>query len=258
MVNKLITKIKNTITKNKNLYPLEDDEFMFSTKEIEDLTEQNKQKLENLKKGTEKKKTISFTAVSKKLNGILDEPKEEISPTDDISSSDIPTTEIKEENLEQEEKQTSVPEDIKEEKEELLESVKEVSLEEPIEDKQEKKEEQQDKPKEKDSYINLSEKNQSIIMNCWNKIDLQQIDKDIIEGKDLLNHNYNITYGENAAKFVHDIRKKYEVVICYLIGFNNEKKGIMNKTIFADRVDDEWKYLSNYIKLLEKIRSNRK
>ena len=76
MVNKLITKIKNTITKNKNLYPLEDDEFMFSTKEIEDLTEQNKQKLENLKKGTEKKKTISFTAVSKKLNGILDEPKE--------------------------------------------------------------------------------------------------------------------------------------------------------------------------------------
>ena len=45
--------------------------------------------LENLKKGTEKKKTISFTAVSKKLNGILDEPKEEISPTDDISSSDI-------------------------------------------------------------------------------------------------------------------------------------------------------------------------
>ena len=95
-------------------------------------------------------------------------------------------------------------------------------------------------------------------MNCWNKIDLQQIDKDIIEGKDLLNHNYNITYGENAAKFVHDIRKKYEVVICYLIGFNNEKKGIMNKTIFADRVDDEWKFLSNYIKLLEKIRSNRK
>ena len=48
MVNKLITKIKNTITKNKNLYPLEDDEFMFSTKEIEDLTEQNKQKLENI------------------------------------------------------------------------------------------------------------------------------------------------------------------------------------------------------------------
>ena len=73
-----------------------------------------------------------------------------------------------------------------------------------------------------------------------------------------LNHNYNITYGENAAKFVHDIRKRYEVVICYLIGFNNEKKGIPNKTIFANKVDDEWKYLSNYIKLLEKIRSNRK
>lgn len=256
MVNKLISKIKNTMTKNKNLYPLEDNEFMFSTKEIEDLTEQNKQKLENLKKGTEKKKTISFTAVSKKLNGILDEPKEEVSPTDDISSSDIPTIETAEDKKETEEQLSSVPEDNKEEKEVLLESVKEVSLEEPIEEKVQK--EQPITPEEKDSYINLSEKNQSIIMNCWNKIDLQQIDKDIIEGKDLLNHNYNITYGENAAKFVHDIRKRYEVVICYLIGFNNEKKGIMNKTIFADRVDDEWKFLSNYIKLLEKIRSNRK
>ena len=256
MVNKLISKIKNTMTKNKNLYPLEDNEFMFSTKEIEDLTEQNKQKLENLKKGTEKKKTISFTAVSKKLNGILDETKEEVSLTDDISSSDIPTIETAEEKKEPEEQLSSVPEDNKEEKEVLLESVKEVSLEEPIEEKVQK--EQPITPEEKDSYINLSEKNQSIIMNCWNKIDLQQIDKDIIEGKDLLNHNYNITYGENAAKFVHDIRKRYEVVICYLIGFNNEKKGIMNKTIFADRVDDEWKFLSNYIKLLEKIRSNRK
>lgn len=256
MVNKLISKIKNTMTKNKNLYPLEDNEFMFSTKEIEDLTEQNKQKLENLKKGTEKKKTLSFTAVSKKLNGILDEPKEEVSPTDDISSSDIQTIETAEEKKEPEEQLSSVPEDNKEEKEVLLESVKEVSLEEPIEEKVQK--DQPITPEEKDSYINLSEKNQSIIMNCWNKIDLQQIDKDIIEGKDLLNHNYNITYGENAAKFVHDIRKRYEVVICYLIGFNNEKKGIMNKTIFADRVDDEWKFLSNYIKLLEKIRSNRK
>ena len=95
-------------------------------------------------------------------------------------------------------------------------------------------------------------------MKSWEKLDLQQIDKDIIEGKDLLNHNYNITYGENAAKFVHDIRKRYEVVICYLIGFNNEKRGIDNKTIFSNKLDDEWKYLSNYIKLLEKIRSFRK
>jgi len=95
-------------------------------------------------------------------------------------------------------------------------------------------------------------------MKSWNEIDLQQIDKDIIEGKDLLNHNYNITYGDNAARFVHDIRKKYEIVICYLIGFNNEKKGNLNKTIFAERVDDEWKHLNNYIKLLEKIRSFRK
>ena len=95
-------------------------------------------------------------------------------------------------------------------------------------------------------------------MNSWNEINLNEIDKDIINGKDILNHNYNITYGDNALKFVHDIRKKYEVVICYLIGFNNEKNGIMNKTIFSDKVDNEWKYLENYIKLLEKIRNFRK
>ena len=112
--------------------------------------------------------------------------------------------------------------------------------------------------KDKDSFVNLSKENQELIMNKWNLIDLNMVDKDILLGKDILNHNYNITYGDDAARFVHDIRKKYEVVICYLIGFNNEKKGIVNKTIFSDKMDNEWKFLENYIKVLEKIRSFRK
>ena len=72
MVNKLISKIKNTMTKNKNLYPLEDNEFMFSTKEIEDITEQNKQKLEKAKKMLEDagyivKRTGSTSSISKTI-----------------------------------------------------------------------------------------------------------------------------------------------------------------------------------------------
>lgn len=236
MTNKLISKIKNKLIKNKNIIA-EDEEYMFSSKEIEDLKEQNKQKIENLKNETNKRKKVSFTSVSKKLNGILDEqPKQDITENIDIGEE---STSIEKNQLEQEEISTK----------------KEESKEEKIPTEKAKKEETSSK---ENSYINLTEKNQEIIMKSWNEIDLQQIDKDIIEGKDLLNHNYNITYGDNAARFVHNIRKKYEIVICYLIGFNNEKKGIMNKTIFADRIDDEWKFLSNYIKLLEKIRSFRK
>lgn len=108
------------------------------------------------------------------------------------------------------------------------------------------------------SFVHLNLEHQRIVMDKWREINSTQIDKDIIEGKDLLNHNYTITYADEAARFIHDIRKKYEIVICYLIGFNNEKKGIYDKTIFSSKMDEEWKYLSNYIKILEKIRSFRK
>lgn len=236
MVNKLITKIKNKLNKNKDTYLSE--EYMFSTKEIEDLKEQNKQKLENLKTDKKEKKKINFTTVSKKLDGITSEDTNE----------EIP---IKE-NIEE------IKEETKEVKTEEKTPVSEQEEQKIEEEKQETKKEEPKEEKQEESYINLSEKTQNIIMQSWNNIDLQQIDKDIIEGKDLLNHNYNITYGDKAAKFVHDIRKRYEVVICYLIGFNNEKKGIPNKIIFADKVDNEWKYLNKYIKLLEKIRNNRK
>ena len=112
--------------------------------------------------------------------------------------------------------------------------------------------------KHETSFINLSKENQKIVMEKWNSIDIVAIDRDILYGKDLLNHNYTITYPDDAARFIHKIRKEYEVVICYLIGFNNEKKGIYDKTIFSSKIDDEWHYLNQYIKILEKIRSSKK
>ena len=244
MVNKLITKVKNIVIKTKS-NETTDEEYKFSTEEIENLQEQNKQKIENLKKGSFKQKKVTFTSVSKKLSGILDEPtsKEESSDTENVTIEETKidndlTENIEDKKLDNEKKSNNITDE-------------EISIDE------QNNENEQDKT-ENDSYVNLSPKNQEIIMKSWEAIDLQQIDRDIIEGKDLLNHNYNITYGDNAAKFVHEIRKKYEIVICYLIGFNNEKKGIPNKTILSNKVDDEWKYLSNYIKLLEKIRSFRK
>lgn len=105
------------------------------------------------------------------------------------------------------------------------------------------------------SYVHLSLEHQDLIMKSWEEIDTNEIDRDIIDGKDLLNHNYTITYADEATKFIRDIRKKYEVVLCYLIGFNNEKKGIYHKIIFSNKDDNEWKYLSYYIKMLEKIRN---
>ena len=84
------------------------------------------------------------------------------------------------------------------------------------------------------------------------------IDKYINKGKDILAHNYTITYGDDALKYIYMVRDEYNILIEYLIGFNNEKKGIYNKIIFSDRLDNEWRYLANYIKILEKIRSVKK
>ena len=119
------------------------------------------------------------------------------------------------------------------------------------------KEDIKEEIKEESSYINLSVDEQKLVMNKWKEINTNKIDKDIIDGKNLLKTNYTITYADDAAKYIHYIRKEYEVVICYLIGFNNERQGIKNKTIFSSKIDDEWKYLSNYIKILEKIRKNK-
>ena len=107
------------------------------------------------------------------------------------------------------------------------------------------------------SFINLSNKNQKRIMQEWKNIDIKVINKDIIEGKELINLSYTGIYADEAMRYIHNIRKKYEIVITYLIGFNNEKKGFINKTFFSDNKEEEWKYLSSYIKVLEKIKNKK-
>lgn len=108
------------------------------------------------------------------------------------------------------------------------------------------------------SYINPSAESQHLVMERWKNIDIVRLDEDILKGKDILNHNYSITYGDDALAYIYRIRDEYDILIEYLIGFNNEKRGIMEKNIFSDRLDNEWRYLNNYIKVLEKIRKNKK
>ena len=152
--------------------------------------------------------------------------------------------ELKKETIEPKEKEEVLNETelndsiLNEENQEELEVVEETKLEEPSQM----------------SYIHLEEEHQKLIMQKWEEIDLNEIEDDITIAKDLLNHNYTITYTEDAARLIHEIRKKYETVLCYLIGFNNEKKGIYEKTYFSDNLDNEWQYLNYYIKLLEKIK----
>ena len=104
-------------------------------------------------------------------------------------------------------------------------------------------------------YINLSSERRENIMKRWNSIDLVSLSKDIDRGKDILEHNYIITYPDMALSYIYAIRDEYDILIEYLIGFNNEKKGIMDKNIFSSKLDDEWRYLNSYIKILEKIKS---
>lgn len=108
------------------------------------------------------------------------------------------------------------------------------------------------------SYVNPTEDQQNMVMDRWKNIDITRLDEDILKGKDILNHNYSITYGDDSLAYIYRIRDEYDILIEYLIGFNNEKRGIMDKTIFSDRLDNEWRYLNNYIKVLEEIRKNKK
>lgn len=244
ILNKLLTKVKNKFTKQKqssnNNY-----EYAFSDEEIEDINKKNKQKILELKQGL----TLTKKQDKKELNSleVLSKLECEKEVTEPINKLDN----CEEETIDSELKKV---EDIKISYEEATEELKSESVEDLEEDKNEEtiKEEPQ-----KNSFINLNLEHQKLVMNKWKEINLNKIDKDIIEAKDLLNHNYTSYYASDALKFIKYIRKEYEIVVCYLIGFNNEKQGIMNKTIFGDSIDEEWKYLSNYIKILEKIRKNK-
>ena len=109
--------------------------------------------------------------------------------------------------------------------------------------------------KKYNGYVELSSDRRENIMKRWNSIDIVKLNHDIYEGKDILDHNYTTSYVDKSLEYIYKIREEYDVLIEYLIGFNNEKKGILSKSIFSDKLDNEWKYLKNYIKVLEKIKN---
>ena len=241
LIHKFVDKVKNKFTKNSKGYPSVA-EYAFSSEEIEKLSEENKQKILDLKQEVYPKKEKKKREVLKTL--------------DKMNEKDA--VDLEKENLSnQEEKNTSVDVVVEEE---LNKEVDSSILEEKSLKEEEKLEDLVQKIENKpiNSFVDINSDNQRLIMEKWNEIDINEIDKDIMDGKEILNHNYTITYADEAEKFIHDIRKKYEIVICYLIGFNNEKKGIFDNTIFSLKMDDEWKFLSQYIKILEKIRNFKK
>ena len=230
IVHKFIDKFKSRFSKNKqmiaNTY-----EYAFSDEEIESINRENKQKIQELKQDIFTKKKDSYN--SSKTNEVLSKLSNHME-LQDTDNQNLPQDDAEE-----------ISEDI------IIEPINEAVVKEQgvISAKEEFK--------PKNSFIKLSSEQQKKVMDKWNELNLNKIDKDIMSAKDLLNHNYTIAYADEALRFIQYIRKEYEIVICYLIGFNNEKQGIYDKTYFGDNLDDEWKYLSNYIKILEKIRRNK-
>jgi len=222
-INKFVTKVKDKFTKNKSTYH-DFSEYAFSTEELENINKQNKQKIQELKQDIFSNKKDSNDKVN--TDEVLSKIEANIEALNEVTDA-----------IEEDEFVEEIPQEKELLNEEILEEKEEIQP--------------------KNSFINLSFEHQKLVMDKWQEIKSNKIDKDIIDGKDLLNHNYTITYADDAARFIHYIRKEYEIVICYLIGFNNEKQGIYDKTIFSDKVDNEWKYLSSYIKMLEKIRKNK-
>ncbi len=244
LIHKFVDKVKNKFTKNSKGYPSVA-EYAFSSEELEKISEENKQKILDLKQEVYPKKEKKKTEVLNTLNkmnekNISDEEEENTSVNELIDEKEV----LKEEdNFSEMEDKQLVDKQLEDEqlKEEKLEDLVKKVCDKPI-----------------NSFVEINSDNQRLIMEKWNEIDIKEIDKDIMDGKEILNHNYTITYADEAEKFIHDIRKKYEIVVCYLIGFNNEKKGIFDKTIFSSKMDDEWKHLAQYIKILEKIRNFKK
>ncbi|MCI6265931.1 MAG: hypothetical protein MR598_03680 [Erysipelotrichaceae bacterium] len=243
LVHKFIIKVKDKLSKNKTSYPSVS-EYAFSSEEIESINQQNKQKIHELKQDSfslkrEEKKEREFS--KKQVDEEILSPIE-TSPVIEavVDRKAIQDYQDQMELLEDKNLGTVLDNHSKELESNFIEDDENV------------------KKLEKHSFIHLNSEHQKLVMEKWNEIDSNQIDKDIMAGKELLNHNYTITYPDDASRYIHHIRKCYEVVICYLIGFNNEKKGIYETTIFSSRMEDEWKYLNQYIKVLEKIRSFKK
>ena len=218
VVSKFFSTLKNKLNTN-NKDNSQGLDCAFSFEELNDLTKQNNEKIKELKK-----------------NSLYKEDKKEI-----ISNKDK-VVQVLENNLILDKEENAIL-NSKEEQTEELEQVEEEVVHSKI-----------DENKNLNSYINLTEERQNVISDSWQKIDVIKLDENILKGKDILAHNYTITYADDALRYIYMIRGEYDVLIEYFIGFNNEKKGIFNQTIFSDKLENEWKYLANYIKLLEKIR----
>ena len=297
IVSKFVTKVKDKLSKKQRIYPSVN-EYAFSSEEIDDLSRLNQQKIQELKQDVFSKKKSSSAFINpvvgeklemkelskdEELKNLEETNKVEVKET--LKKSLVQKSEdlyLKEESLKIEkssfsekkvfkegkvflkEKEEDVTKKIEkevfngEDKREQMVERKEISEEEKKSIGDKKVEEGTEEVFHKNSFIHLAPEYQAMVMDKWNCIDITLLDKDILVGKDLLNHNYTITFADEASAFIRKIRHDYEVVICYLIGFNNEKKGIYEKTIFSDRVEDEWKHLGSYIKILEKIRGVKK
>ena len=232
-VNKFINRFKNKLNSNKNNYP-HNFEYVFSDEDVNKLAKQNKEKIDNLKRrsiGKDKVKEIDKLEEENILNNINNElfskdSKNGLSSNNKVSDV-LDKTVCKE-------KESVVCENNKIDNENI------------------------DDENKKNSYSDPGEDMQLMIKREIIKLDLKELDKYIARGRDILNHNYSITYGDDALRYIYVIRDKYSALIEYLIGFNNEKRGIYNKSIFSNRLDDEWRYLKNYVSVLEMIKNLKK
>lgn len=232
-VNKFINGFKNKLNSNKNNYP-HNFEYVFSDEDVNKLAKQNKEKIDNLKKrsiGKNKVKEIDKLEEENILNNINNELFNK--DYDKKLSSSNKVSDVLDKTVCNEEANV-VCENNKIDNENI------------------------DYENKKNSYSDPGEDMQLMIKREIIKLDIKELDKYIDRGRDILNHNYSITYGDDALRYIYVIRDKYSALIEYLIGFNNEKRGIYNKNIFSNRLDDEWRYLKNYVSVLEMIKNLKK
>lgn len=191
--------------------------YSFNMQEIEELNKKEKERLKDLKKKNIENVLSKKKNILESINKLSDNISqvENVEPNNSDDINNLDITDTIDESIEQ----IKVKEDI-----------------EPV------------------SYINLNDKQQKLISESFDDIDLNDIDNYISSIDDLLSHNYSISYCDDSFKIINDVRKKYKIIIEYLIGFNNEKNGILNKVTFGDNENEEWRYLSEYLKLLKKIR----
>lgn len=182
LIHKFVNKVKNKFTKNSKGDPSVA-EYAFSSEEIEKLSEENKQKILDLKQEVypkkEKKKTEVLNTLSKmNEENISDAVGENTSVDELIDEKDV----LKEEdNFSEMEDKQLVDKQLEDEqlREEKLEDLVKKVCDKPI-----------------NSFVEINSDNQRLIMEKWNEIDIKEIDKDIMDGKEILNHNYTITYAD--------------------------------------------------------------